>query len=50
VAIQDQALSHRPNKVVMWSYPIVRDGLIYVVDVRSGLYCSGAGAARWRGC
>jgi hypothetical protein len=22
----------------MWSYPIVRDGLIYVVDIRNGLY------------
>ena len=22
----------------MWSYPIIRDGLIYVVDVRNGLY------------
>ena len=27
-----------PNKVVMWSFPIVRDGLIYVVDIRNGLY------------
>jgi hypothetical protein len=26
------------NKVVMWSFPIVEDGLIYVVDVRNGLY------------
>jgi hypothetical protein len=23
---------------VMWSYPIVKDGLIYVVDLRNGLY------------
>ncbi len=38
VAIEDPALSRGPNKVVMWSYPIVRDGLIYVVDVRNGLY------------
>jgi hypothetical protein len=22
----------------MWSFPIVKDGLIYVVDVRNGLY------------
>jgi hypothetical protein len=22
----------------MWSYPIIRDGLIYVVDIRNGLY------------
>jgi hypothetical protein len=22
----------------MWSYPIIEDGLIYVVDVRNGVY------------
>jgi hypothetical protein len=22
----------------MWSYPIIEDGLIYVVDLRNGLY------------
>ena len=22
----------------MWSYPIIEDGLIYVVDIRNGLY------------
>jgi hypothetical protein len=22
----------------MWSYPVIHDGLIYVVDVRNGLY------------
>ena len=22
----------------MWSFPIIRDGLIFVVDVRNGLY------------
>jgi hypothetical protein len=38
VATEDPALSRGPNKVVMWSFPIVRDGLIYVVDVRNGLY------------
>jgi hypothetical protein len=38
VAIEDPALSRGPNKVVMWSYPIIRSGLIYVVDVRNGLY------------
>ncbi len=26
------------NKVVMWSYPIIQDGLIYTVDLRNGLY------------
>jgi hypothetical protein len=25
-------------KVVMWSYPIIKDGLIYMVDLRNGLY------------
>jgi hypothetical protein len=38
VATEDPALSRGPNKVVMWSYPIIKDGLIYVVDVRNGLY------------
>jgi hypothetical protein len=26
------------SKVVMWSFPIVEDGLIYVIDLRNGLY------------
>ncbi|HEY3008408.1 MAG TPA: hypothetical protein VGJ63_10160 [Micromonosporaceae bacterium] len=38
VATEDPALSRGPNKVVMWSFPIVKDGLIYVVDIRNGLY------------
>lgn len=38
VANEDPALSAGPNKVVMWSYPIIKDGLIYVVDIRNGLY------------
>jgi hypothetical protein len=38
VANEDPALSMGTNKVVMWSFPIIRDGLIYVVDVRNGLY------------
>jgi hypothetical protein len=38
VANEDPALSRGPNKVVMWSFPIVRGGLIYVVDIRNGLY------------
>ena len=38
VANEDPALSRGPNKVVMWSFPIIRDGLIYVVDIRNGLY------------
>jgi len=38
VANEDPALSRGPNKVVMWSYPIISNGLIYVVDIRNGLY------------
>ena len=42
VATEDPALSAgsdaRGNKVVMWSYPIIKDGLVYVVDIRNGLY------------
>jgi hypothetical protein len=38
VANEDPALSAGPNKVVVWSFPIIRNGLIYVVDIRNGLY------------
>jgi hypothetical protein len=38
VATEDPALSSGPDQVVMWSYPIVQDGLIYVVDIRNGLF------------
>jgi hypothetical protein len=38
VAMEDPALSSGPDKVVMWSYPVIEDGLIYVVDIRNGLY------------
>lgn len=38
VATEDPALSRGPGKVVMWGYPIVDRGLIYVVDIRNGLY------------
>jgi hypothetical protein len=38
VANEDPALSMGTNKVVMWSFPIVQDGLIYVIDLRNGLY------------
>lgn len=47
VATEDPALSRGINKVVMWSYPIIKDGLIYVVDIRNGLYVlryTGAGS------
>ena len=38
VQTEDPALSGGPDKVVMWSYPIIKDGLIYVLDLRNGLY------------
>jgi hypothetical protein len=43
VLLEDPRLSSDPDtgrheKVVMWSYPIIQDGLIYVVDLRNGLY------------
>jgi hypothetical protein len=41
--LEDPRLSSDPDtgrneKVVRWSYAIVKDGLIYVVDLRNGLY------------
>jgi len=38
VETEDPALSQGEDKVVMWSFPVVVDGLIYVVDLRNGLY------------
>jgi hypothetical protein len=38
VVTEDPILSSGQDKVVMWSYPIIKDGLIYVVDIRNGLY------------
>lgn len=38
VQTEDPALSSGIDKVVLWSYPIIKDGLIYVVDIRNGLY------------
>ena len=44
VALEDPRLSsdtlagRTDNKVVMWSYPVIQDGLIYTVDLRNGLY------------
>ncbi|HEV2061844.1 MAG TPA: hypothetical protein VGR12_03245, partial [Solirubrobacteraceae bacterium] len=32
------ALSSGRDKVVMWSFPVIKDGLVYVVDLRNGLY------------
>jgi hypothetical protein len=36
VAVEDPGLGG--NGVEMWSYPVIQDGVIYVVDVRNGLY------------
>jgi len=38
VALEDPALSAGPDKVVFWSYPIIKVGLIYCIDIRNGLY------------
>ena len=38
VSLEDPALSRGPNQVVFWSFPIIRNGLIYVVDIRNGLF------------
>jgi hypothetical protein len=35
---EDPALSAGQDKVAMWSYPVIKNGLIYVVDLRNGLY------------
>jgi hypothetical protein len=28
----------RPEQGRVWSFPIVKDGLVYVIDIRNGLY------------
>jgi len=38
VVTEDPRLSAGQDKVVMWSFPIIQDGLIYVADLRNGLY------------
>lgn len=38
VTQEDPALSVGLDRVVMWSYPIIKDGIIYVTDLRNGLY------------
>src|SRR3954447_12084145 len=38
VAQEDPALSSGRDKVVMWSFPIIQNGLVYAVDLRNGLY------------
>lgn len=41
VGQEDPALNFGPNqnnKVTAWSYPIIRNGLVYFIDIRNGLY------------
>ena len=38
VVTEDPALSLGLDKVVMWSFPVIEDGLIYALDLRNGLY------------
>jgi hypothetical protein len=38
VISEDPVLSSGQDKVVVWSYPIIQNGLIYVVDIRNGLF------------
>ncbi len=36
VDVEDPGLGGDP--VTVWSYPVIQDGLIYVIDIRNGLY------------
>jgi hypothetical protein len=43
VMLEDPRLSSDPDtgrheKVVVWSYPVIQDGLMYLTDIRNGLY------------
>jgi hypothetical protein len=38
VHTQDPALEPGSNGVIGWSYPIIRNGLIYYIDIANGLY------------
>jgi hypothetical protein len=38
VQTEDPALSSGEDKVVMWSFPVIQDGIVYAVDIRNGLY------------
>lgn len=38
VTREDPAVTTGPVKVAMWSYPVVHEGLVYVTDIRNGLY------------
>lgn len=35
---EDPALTAGQDKVAFWSFPIIADGIVYVVDIRNGLY------------
>jgi hypothetical protein len=38
VQTEDPVLSSGPDKVVVWSFPVIVNGLIYLTDIRNGLY------------
>lgn len=38
VSTEDPALTTSGNRVAVWSFPIVKNGLVYVSDIRNGLY------------
>lgn len=38
VATEDPATTAGMHKIAMWSFPIIKNGLLYVADVRNGLY------------
>ncbi|MBW3561087.1 MAG: hypothetical protein KY437_01165 [Actinobacteria bacterium] len=38
VHTEDPMLNLGRDKTTMWTYPIIQDGLIYVADIRNGLY------------
>jgi hypothetical protein len=47
VATEDPALTTSGNKVAVWTFPIVKNGFVYVGDIRNGLYAlryTGTGA------
>jgi hypothetical protein len=38
VQTEDPALTSGHDKIAMWSFPIIQNGLIYAIDIRNGLY------------
>lgn len=38
VVTEDPLLTTGLDKVAMWSFPVIQDGLVHVVDIRNGLY------------